>query len=164
ASRSLDGDLAARAHLVAARAAHLTDRCQLAEEHTKSAVDLGGTPKTREGALWLRFTIGFPAEATDLRDRLDQFKRSACPGITQSLHLAAGNLSLAEIEGELNQALDGARSALSIASDGVDPFALTSLLSIYSYALISTCRYEESLKQTEALLAAAESCGLEFPV
>jgi len=41
---------------------------------------------------------------------------------------------------------------------------LTGLLSMYSYALILTCRYEESLKEISALLDVAESCGLEFPM
>ena len=115
ATRSLDQDLAARSHLVAGRAAHLTDRRQLAEEHAESAVDLAKTQETREGALWLRFTVGFPIETDDLRDRLDEFRRTARPGITQSLHLAAGGLSLAELEGNLSQAIDSARAALSIA-------------------------------------------------
>jgi ATP/maltotriose-dependent transcriptional regulator MalT len=35
---------------------------------------------------------------------------------------------------------------------------------MYSYALILTCRYQESLKQIEALQRVAESCGLEFPI
>ncbi len=164
AARSLGKDLVARAHLVASRAAHLTDRRQLAEEHADVALDLANTQETREGALWLRFTVGFPVEAADLRDRLDEFRRTARPGIRQSLHLAAAGLSLAELEGNVGQAIDNARSALSIADEKADPYALTGLLNTYSYALISTCRYEESLKQIDALLQIAESCGLEFPV
>ena len=100
----------------------------------------------------------------DLRDRLDQFKGSALPGIRQSLNMASGELSVAHYEGNLDEAINGARSALLIAAEGVDPFALTGLLSTYSYSLILTCRYGESLKQTEALRHVAESCGLEFPI
>jgi LuxR family maltose regulon positive regulatory protein len=164
AAQSLDGDLAARAHLVAGRAAHLTDRCELAEGHTESAAETAKAPKTREGALWLRFIAGYSAEATDLRDRLDQFKAGALPGIQQSLNVASGELSLSHFEGNLDQAIDGARAALLIATDGVDPFALTGLLSMYSYSLILTCHYDESLKQAERLRHVAESCGLEFPI
>ncbi len=164
AARSLDGDLAARAHIVAGRAAHLTDRCQLAEEHAESAAELAHAQEAREGALWLRFIAGYSAETADLRDRLDQFKGSALPGIRQSLNMASGELSVAHYEGNLDEAIDGARSALLIAAEGVDPFALTGLLSTYSYSLILTCRYGESLKQTEALRHVAESCGLEFPI
>jgi ATP/maltotriose-dependent transcriptional regulator MalT len=164
AAQSLDGDLAARAHIVAARATHLTDRWHLAEEHAESASDLAENQETGEGALWLRFLAGLSAETADLEDRLDQFKRKARPGIQQSLVVASGDLSLADLEGNLDRAIDGARRALSIANEGVDPYALTGLLNLYSYALISTCRYEEGLKQIETLLRVAANCGLDFPV
>jgi LuxR family maltose regulon positive regulatory protein len=164
AAQSLDGDLAARAHLVAGRAAHLTDRCELAEEHAESASETASAQKTREGALWLRFVAGYATERTDLRGRLNQFKHGARPGIRQSLNMASGGLSLAELEGNFEAAIESARSALSIANEGADPFAVTGLLSMYSYALILTCRYEESLKHIDWLLQVADSCDLEFPV
>jgi LuxR family transcriptional regulator, maltose regulon positive regulatory protein len=164
AARSLDGDLAARAHLVAGRSAHLTDHWQVAEEHAYLATALARTPATQEGALWLHFLAGLAPETADLRDRLAQFKSNARPGVQQSLMIASGDLSLAEIEGNLERAINGARCALALANEGVDPIALTGLLSIYSYALILSCRYAESLKQSEALGRVAENCGLEFAV
>jgi DNA-binding CsgD family transcriptional regulator len=142
----------------------LTDRWQRAEEHADSAAELARTQETREGALWLHFVAGYAPETPDLRDRLDRFKRSTRPSTQRSLNAASAEISLAEFEGGLNQAIDGARSALAIAYEGAEPFAFTGLLSMYSYALIMTCRYEESLKQLQALLDAAESCGLEFPI
>jgi DNA-binding NarL/FixJ family response regulator len=80
------------------------------------------------------------------------------------MRLAGANLSLAELEGGHGQAIDDARCALSLADEIVDPIAHTGLLSMYSYALILICRYEESLKQIETLQHVAESCGLEFPI
>jgi LuxR family maltose regulon positive regulatory protein len=164
AAGSLEGDLVARAHLVAGRATHLSDRWQMAEEHADSATKLALSKETRDGALWLHFVVGYTCEAAGLRDRLERFERGVRPSIQQSLSMASAELSLAELDGNLDRALDRARSALSIANEGVDPFALTGLLSMYSYALILTCRYEESLKQIEVLLKVAEDCGLEFPV
>src|SRR5439155_4344731 len=79
-------------------------------------------------------------------------------------NIASGEMSLAELEGNVDRAVDGARSVLSIAHEGVDPFALTGLLSMYCYGLTLTCRYEESLKQTDELLRVAESCDLEFAI
>jgi ATP/maltotriose-dependent transcriptional regulator MalT len=164
ATRSLDGDLAARAHLVAGRSAHLTDRWQVAEEHAESATTLAQTPATQEGARWLHFLAGLAPEAADLCDRLIEFKSTARSGIQQSVVMASGDLSLAELDGNLERAVSEARCVLALANEGVDPIALTGLLSIYSYALILTCRYEESLKQLHDLVRVAESCGLEFPI
>jgi ATP/maltotriose-dependent transcriptional regulator MalT len=78
--------------------------------------------------------------------------------------VAAGRLSLAELEGSYREAIDNGRSVLSLAHKGADPFALTGLLSTYSNGLILSCRYEESLEHIDWLLRVAESCGLEFPV
>ncbi len=164
AARSLDGDLAARAHVVAGRSAHLMDRWQTAEEHAESATELARTQGTREGALWLHFLAGLGPETADLRDRLNQYRREAESGIQQSLLAASAEISLAEFEGNLGRAIEDARSALSLATEGVDPIALTGLLNVYSYLLALTCRYDESLKQIEKLLAVAGSCGLEFPI
>jgi LuxR family maltose regulon positive regulatory protein len=164
AAQSLRGDLAARAHLVASRAAHLTDRSQLAEENAESAAVLAQTQATREGALFLRFLAGVAPETPDLRDRLDHFKRNARSGIQQSLMFAGGALNLAELDGGLERAIDAAQCALSVPMEGVDPIAHTGLLSTYSYALIMNCRYRESLRHIEALTGIAETCALEFPV
>jgi LuxR family maltose regulon positive regulatory protein len=164
AAESLVGDLAARAHLVVGTSAHLSDRCQLAEANATAAAALANTQETREGALWLHFLVGGVSETTDLRGRLNQYKCGARPGGRQSLNMASGSLTLAELEGNLDAAIDFARSVLSIANENADPFALTGALSMYSYALILTCRYRESLKHIEWLLRVAESCSLEFPV
>ena len=166
AARSLDGDLAARAHLVAGRSAHLTDRWQLAEEHAESAAELADTQETREGALWLRFLAGYATEsARSARStRSVQTLRTTGHSSSRSM-MASGDLSLAELEGDLERAIDGARCAL-VDSERAEPIPIahTGLLSMYSYSLILTCRYEESLKQIDGLLRVAESCGLEFPV
>jgi LuxR family maltose regulon positive regulatory protein len=164
AAASLNGDLAARAHLVAGRAAHLTDRPPVAQKHSESASALSTAQETREDALWLRFLAGVEGQAADLRERLDDFKRNAQPGTKRSLMSAGGELSLAEIEGDIQRAIDDARCALSLAKEGNDPIAHTALLCVYSYSLIVTCRYRESLKHLDTLTRITETCGIEFPV
>jgi DNA-binding NarL/FixJ family response regulator len=164
AARSLEGDLAARAHLVAGMAAHLADRWQVAEEHAESAAVLARTDPTREGALRLRIWGGVGHEAPDLRDRIDHFRRHARPSTDQSMILGTAYLTLAELEGELEPAIDNARCALSLAKEGTDPIVHTGLLSAFSYSLILICRYRESLKQIEALMSIAQKCGIEFPI
>jgi LuxR family maltose regulon positive regulatory protein len=164
AASALEGDLAARAHVVAGRSAHLADRWQMAEKHADSAATLARTQTTREAAFFMRFLAGLGSESPDLQDRLDHYRQHARSGIQQSMRLAGANLSLAELEGDYEQGIDDARCALSLADSTVDPIAHTGLLSMYSYALILTCQYEESLKQIERLQRVAETCGLEFPI
>jgi ATP/maltotriose-dependent transcriptional regulator MalT len=164
AASSLDGDLVARAHLVAGRAAHLADRSQTAQHHAECASSSAEARETHEGALWLRFIAGCTDEAPDLRVRLEDFKRSAQAGTKQTLMAAAGDVALAEIEGELELAIDKARIALSLADEEADGMAHTSLLSIYSYALGLTCRYEKSLQSLAVLTRVAEAWGVQFPL
>jgi ATP/maltotriose-dependent transcriptional regulator MalT len=164
AAGSLEEDLAARAHLAAGMAAHLADRWQVAEEHAESAAALARTSVTREGALRLRIWGGVGHEAPDLPHRIDDFKRNARPGIDQSMIAAGARLTLAQLEGGLEQAIDNARCALSLAKEGADPIVHTGLLATFSYSLILTCRYRESLEQIEALMGIAETCGIEFPI
>ena len=164
ATRSLQSDLAARAHLVSARAALLTDRPRMTETHAEAASALAAMAGTREDALWLRFTASRERQTPDLRQRLEDFEAAARPGIKQALLSASGALIFAEIEGNLSCALDAARSALAAAKDEQEPIAHTALLSAYSYALIIASRYQESLLTAEKLAAVAESCGIDFPV
>jgi DNA-binding CsgD family transcriptional regulator len=112
----------------------------------------------------LRFLSGLPSQASDLRARLEDFKRTARSGPKQSLVAAAGGLTLATVEGELDRAIDAARVALSLADKSADAIAHTGLLSTYSYALIMTCRYQESLQSVSVLTNVAETCGIDFPL
>jgi DNA-binding NarL/FixJ family response regulator len=164
ASGSLDGDLAARAHLVAGRSAHLSDRWQLAIEHAESATALADTPQTREEALWVRFLGSREGRVPDLRRRLDDFKATARPGLKHALRSAAGAITFAEIEGGLSSSLDLARVALAMTRDGEEPIAHTSLLSCFSYALSLAGHYQEALVNAERLASVAESCGMDFPL
>jgi LuxR family maltose regulon positive regulatory protein len=163
AAISLEGDLAARAHLVAGRAAHLADRSEVAEEHAKLAAGLAGTQESREGALWLRFLAGLAPQAADLRNRLDEFERKAGSGTRQRLMVVGGNLTVTQIEGGLTPAIEEARVALSLASGGGDSNAHTGLLVTYSYALLMSCRYREGLESLDALIRVAEAYGIDFP-
>jgi hypothetical protein len=164
AAGSLAGDLAARAHLVAGRSAHLTDRSQPAQAHADAAASCAKTAETYEDALLLRFLAGLGSEAPDLRVRLEDVKRTARPGAKQSIVSAGGGLTLAQIEGGLGRAVDDARAALSLASEGTDAIAHTGLLSTYSYSLIMTCQYQESLQSLVTLTRVAEACGIDFPL
>jgi ATP/maltotriose-dependent transcriptional regulator MalT len=164
AADSLTGDLSARAHIVAARAAHLTDRIELAEQHADSAAALAQSPATREEALILRCIPGQDSERPDVRDRVQQYERSSRPSPARSIRLAGFALMLAELEGGIEPAIDNARCALPLATEGIDPFAHTSFLNVYTWALILTCRYDEGLVQSGELTRIAESWGLEFAV
>ena len=162
AAGSLDGDLAARAHLVAGNSAHLLDRMDRTQQHARLAAEAAESPETREGALWVRFLSALDRQAPDLRTCLEDFRTVARPGRKQSLMLATATVAVAEFEGGLEEALDDARAVLSMTTTGADPIAHTGLLSGYSSGLVMSSRYQEGLTSSETLAAVAEGSGLEF--
>jgi DNA-binding NarL/FixJ family response regulator len=164
AARSLEGDLVARAHLAAGVSAHLTDRPQRTELHAELAAASAEAPDTREGALWLRFLGASVRQSPDLTERLDDFRRAARSGLKQSLMLASGELSAAELEGGLDDAFADARAVLRLASKDADPIAHTGILSVHSSLLVMSGRYTEGLASSQTLASIAEASGLEFAI
>jgi LuxR family transcriptional regulator, maltose regulon positive regulatory protein len=164
AARSLDGDLAARAHIVAGTSAHLTDRPDRTQRHAELAAASADAPQTREGALWLPLLGGQARQAPDLKKRLEAFQTIARTGLKQSLMIATAELLVAELEGGVEDALEDARGVLRLARTGADPIAHTGCLSTYSALLIMSGRYEEGLVSSETLASVAENSGLEFAI
>lgn len=164
AARSLEGDLAARAHLVAGRSAHLADHPDRTSQHASFAAATAETAETRDGALWLRYLSALEQEAPDLTARLEDFRRVAQSGVKESLMLAAAELGAALVEGGLHDALDNGRGALALATRGADPIAHTSLLSVYGGALILTGRYEEAVVQMDELTTLAVNNAIAFAI
>lgn len=162
AAGSLEGDLAARAHLVAGTSAHLTDRPDRTELHAERAAATAEAPDTCEGALWLRFLGASAQQAPDLTERLEGFREAARSGLKQSFMLATGELSVAELEGGVEHALDDARAVLRLTKTDADPIAYTGCLSICSALLVMSGRYEEGAASSETLASVAEDYGLDF--
>lgn len=161
-SKQLTGDLAAHAHLIAAQAAHLTDRPDATLSHVEAAQSLAQSVETREGAAWLSFLAHLELEADDLSAAFAEYGRLARIGVDQALSLATGQLSIAEVEGQLDAAMNGAEVALALVDGTADPMRHTGLLSTYSYALVLAGRYEMSLQRAEELAHVAETYELEF--
>lgn len=164
AAEELEGDLAARAHLVAAQAAHLTERPASTATHAELATQLANSPETREGAAWVRFLSSLDLQSEDLGRLLDEYRAIARHGVDQSLTAATGAVALAHLEGGLFEALDTAEVALSVVHGDADPVRHTALLSSYSYALVTAGRYETALKTAQHLIEVANGYELEFPL
>jgi LuxR family transcriptional regulator, maltose regulon positive regulatory protein len=164
AARSLDGDLAARAHLVAGRSAHLMDRHVSTKQHAEHAEAAAQTPETREGALWLQLLRAFEQHAPDIEARLEDFRAAARGSLKHSLMIAAGELGAALIDGGLWDALETGRDVVGLLRKDVDPMVQTGFLSSYAYALVVNGQYEEALACLDSLIRCAESNAIEFAV
>ena len=166
AAGSLEGDLAARAHLVAGRSAHLADRPSRHEDTRRCGRrDCAENSRDSRGSTLVAFSCALRARKRLIcGERLDDFKAAARPGLQQSLMIATGRLwRWRNWKGDSSEAIDDARRCFRWLERRRSHRAYGAL-ERYSYALIMTGRYEESLTSSEDTRRVAESCGVEFPV
>jgi ATP/maltotriose-dependent transcriptional regulator MalT len=145
AARSLSGDLASRAHLVAAQGSNLTDRATRAEMHLSEAERLSQSPETRQAALWGRLNQAIDHQRSHASETLATFELASDRSVEHRVRVAHGRISLALLRGKVEEALGDAEVAVADLSRDVDPMVRTSFLNAYAYALAVAARYEESL-------------------
>jgi ATP/maltotriose-dependent transcriptional regulator MalT len=164
AAATLEGDLAARAHLVVARAAHLTDRPELTRRHTYEAERLATSQESREAAIWLRLLSAIEQERDDARSILLEHQATTSFGPALAARAAQGKMLLAQLEGGLGPTIEEGEVAVSAFRDETDALSRTSLLSVFAYCLVLAARYEEGLAAAQELTDLASECGLDFAV
>ncbi|MGH3009215.1 MAG: LuxR C-terminal-related transcriptional regulator [Gaiellaceae bacterium] len=158
----LVGDLAARANLLAARAAHLGNRPGVRDRHLEQAEESALELDTRGDLLWLRLASAAASEDPDVELLLSELEQLPRPGYDHALRVAAGEIHLALLLGPLHVRLEEAEANIACLDKASDPYAKSSVLNLYADALIAAGRYGEALKATQKELALAEEYGLEF--
>ena len=162
AAQQLEGDLSARAHLVAARAAHLAERAEQSRSHAKAACELSQSPATKAAALWAMFTEAIDDERVEAQSILDAFREIELDSSERVLRAAQGSLLLGSLGGNLETPLEDAEVACSALEPGVEPLVQTSFLNAYSHALATCARYDAALDAAEKGDNLANEHGLEF--
>ena len=162
AAAALKGDLAARAHLLAARAAHLGNRPSERDRHLESANRLAAGRETISNLHWLRFASATAEERPESEALLEEFERATPPGHNRDVRVAEAYIHLGLTQGRLEARVQQAELNISVLDDVRDPYAKSSLLNIYSNALSALGRYEDALNATARGCALADEYGLEF--
>jgi LuxR family transcriptional regulator, maltose regulon positive regulatory protein len=164
AARQLAGDLSARAHLVAARSAHLWNRAELRDEHRMHAGPLVAASRTEADLRWMRFAasvIDERPEAEALFADLESFEPRT---VDHELRIATGQIHLGLMRGQLAERIASIEPTVTLIDKGDDPYASTALLNVYADALTAAGRYRDGLSVTERELAIADEYGLDFVV
>lgn len=162
AVRELERDEAARANLLAARAAHLGNRPSVRDRHLESAAELATEPATRADLVWLKLAAA-AASAEPTADALfAQLEELPATGYDHALRVATGQIHMGLLYGNLDARLEDAEANIAGLDKATDPHAKAAVLNLYSDALIAAGRYRDGLSATERELALAEEYGLEF--
>jgi LuxR family maltose regulon positive regulatory protein len=162
AAQALTGDLAARAHALAAQGANLTDRATRAHRHLSAAARLSSSLETRQAALWGRFNQAVDQQRRNAPRRLAAFELASDGSVEHRVRTAHGRLSLALLEGEIEARIGDAEVALTELHQGVDPMVVTSFLNIFAYTLAVAARYDRSLATAEEEERLASEYELAF--
>jgi len=160
----LTGDLAARAYLASARAAHLGDKPaearQLCERATAAAVSV----KPEMDALWLELSVELERAVPDARRTFVRLQQAKEPSPAHALRLLAARGYLQYQGGAVREAVSLLELAVASMSGVDDPFARTNVLHQLSYAYLLAAEYEKSISVSERLTKEGEETGLEFVV
>jgi LuxR family maltose regulon positive regulatory protein len=162
AELSLDSELAAQAHLVATRAAHM--RCNDLGTRTNAqlAASLTQTSHTRIEARWIEFLNAFETEDGRARHLLELLRNEqGTPEQSLRLRHAYGFLTL-EADGDVRQTLRDLEPAMSLLQHVSDPLSRTSFLNLFSTAWLYLGEYERSLESVALQLEHAHASGLDF--
>src|SRR5262249_43702191 len=89
ASQLPGGDASARAHLTAARAAHLREDSLAAQHLSNEGASIAESADLRRESLWLAFLTAFEAESPDTRERLEKLEAFHDSGADHAVRLAA---------------------------------------------------------------------------
>jgi ATP/maltotriose-dependent transcriptional regulator MalT len=164
AGGTLDGDLAARAYLVAARSAHLADRARVRDSHLSLARGFVTELKTEADLRWLRFAASSEDERPNVEQLADEFRGLDYRTHDHALRVATASLCLAYERGPLREHLEMIRSNLALIDSTSDPYVSTSALNQLAFALFVLGQYRDSLAAADKEIAIAEEFGLPFVI
>ncbi len=161
ATKGLGKEEVARAHLLAAHAAHLTDRQALAVAHYDAAKSTADA-EVRAAALWGLSVEAFDQQRPDSQSALAAFSAEAAPTPENRLRTASGTIKLGILNGNLVQRLLDAEFVLPLLPRVADPMSLTGFLNSYGYALLLRGEYARAVAALDQIVTAAKEFGLDF--
>jgi LuxR family maltose regulon positive regulatory protein len=158
-----DKDLASRAHLTAARAAHLRCDQPSVAENADRAQRLAKRAEVRFEALWLAFasTAETGADTSDLLERLSSVSEKRPE---DALRLAAGRAMFALRHGRVVEGVEHFESGVPLLAHVRDAMASSSFLSLYGTVLWMNARYTRALDCSSKLAQLSSDTGLDFAV
>jgi ATP/maltotriose-dependent transcriptional regulator MalT len=160
-----DGDAAAGAYIVAARAAHFSDNLEDVKKYSELAYSSAAALELKATALWIAFSCTSEhaiADAGSILQRLDGLRDDRAEHALRML--CAQSLMLILMGDDARVAQEKCELARELLPHVRDPFLTTNLLNVYGHVLVVVAEYERGLAAADALVAEARSTGLGFAV
>jgi ATP/maltotriose-dependent transcriptional regulator MalT len=159
------GDTAARAYVVAARAAHFCDDLEGVKKYSELALSAAVSIEMQNTALWIAFSSAADRSTDDAKAILDRLRQVSDGRPDHALRLLqADGLVLMNGGGDLRDAGEKCELARAFASHVRDPFTTTGLLNVSANVAVLLGQYERTLTLTDEMLSEAKATGLDFAV
>jgi LuxR family maltose regulon positive regulatory protein len=163
AKDATDPDHAARALLVAGRAANVASRQERAIDHYSRAASLAVSPNVGWRAKLGELLAATELEVADAPKRLAELSAASVDEPSDRVMLADRQVGI-ELRFALPINLDSGRAAAQLLPIVSDPMIRTSFRNVFGYALAASARFEEALRLMTDQLEDAERCRLDFVV
>ena len=154
-------DLAARANLVAGRAAHVASRDEKARAHFRNAQKIARSPELMRRAALGELVAAIELEHPDAEELLEVSASHEATSPEDQVLMADRKLAF---ETRFGQPVDlqSGRAAQQLLGFVADPVARASFRNVFGYALASTAMFAEAMAITEEQIEDAERCRLDF--
>jgi ATP/maltotriose-dependent transcriptional regulator MalT len=166
ATRFPSGELAALAHLIAARVAHMRSDAALFAHHAAAAQQNTRDQETLVGALWL--DLMHSVETTDetrAREALRRLEGINDESPTHALRMANGRAYVEfEIRGLVHYAAEELAGGGAFLPHVTDPMLRTNYLNLAAVIALYRSDYEGAVQGANALQQESAETGLEFPI
>jgi LuxR family maltose regulon positive regulatory protein len=159
-----DGDWAARAHLLAARAAHLREDAGGAATNADRAHVLAVDRQTRQEALWLAFVEALEQQAPEADSLYQSLLDLQTTDPDYGLRLASARGMHAFESGNIPEALETCERSAPLLLQIRDPVQRTGFLNLFTHVMIASAQYDRGLELAQRQIEEARAAGLEFAV
>jgi ATP/maltotriose-dependent transcriptional regulator MalT len=154
--------LASRSFEVAGRAAHLSDREEIALQYHAEAEKLAKRPSEVRNALWGQVLSAHQVEHADIGNLVKKLKQLGHDIPDDRLRLAHARFLLAYHDHRLSPGTTAMRSASHVVAKVDDPIVRTSFFNAFARALVLEGFYKEADPWVERILREAHHHRLEF--
>ena len=158
----LHGDLAARAYLAAARAAHLRDDALQVDRLSELVVSSTSSKALQFEALWSAFASAVERDSSKAEAVYARLERVTEFEPAQLIRSLTGKPLLLAQDGNVEQAIADLSLAASMLDAVADPFARTNLLHHLTYIYLLAARYDEAHDVALRTLEESRETGLSF--
>jgi LuxR family transcriptional regulator, maltose regulon positive regulatory protein len=157
-----NADIAARAHLVAARGAHLVGDPLGAIENARRAESLSGDHRVSILAVWFAYLQAHEQQDDAVHHLLERF-RTLSTSTEDALRVACAESYTALDWGQgAHRALALVEPCRALANQIQEPLLVTNYLYVIAFLYNSVARYEDALSESESLIKYAEAHGVTF--